>query len=324
MRKANEESSIVDEGASPSSSVSRRRVLRGALGVAAVTVPGLQQANAQDAATPGATASTSLYVYPMPGTVAASPGTQISFRGELPDELGPIHVSASESGEHSGTIVAHSDGNGASWFPDFPFRGGEEVRVRTRLDIAGSDDGDFSFTCAVLRDGRARPDQDEEGEESDYLRFRTRPGLVPPRLETELYEGETAPGYLFMAAKEGGARNGALIVDNQGDPVWFLPADIHTQQIYDLKVVDFRGEPALIWWQGISVSGQGSGHWVLCNNAYEELATIRIGNEFDGGDMHDVALTPQNTAIIGAYSTIRWDLTAVDGEAEGWRRRPRS
>jgi hypothetical protein len=42
--------------------------------------------------------------------------------------------------------------------------------------------------------------------------------------------------------------------------------------------------------------------------------TIRIGNGYAGGDFHDIYLTPQNTAIIGTYNSIEWDLTSVGGK----------
>src|SRR5689334_18829711 len=56
--------------------------------------------------------------YPMPGTVTVAPGTDISFRGGTPAQLGTVTVEGSKSGAHKGMLVAHSDGQGASFVPD--------------------------------------------------------------------------------------------------------------------------------------------------------------------------------------------------------------
>ena len=316
MRKANEESSIVDEGASPSSSVSRRRVLRGALGVAA-GVAGTGRAAAQDAATPVPAPTGQVRTFPMPGTKTHSHLTQITFRGEGLQSLGPVSVDGSESGAHSGIQVRHSDGNGVSWLPDFAFRAGEEISVRTRLDIAGVDEGDFSFSCVVPRELGAAPERNSPVDEDLVHSFRTRPGLVPPIIEAERYEVETAPGYLFTAPKRGTGRNGALIMDDDGEPIWFFPVEAPVDEIYDFRVMEVQGEPMLVWWQGVQVTGHGFGHWVVYNTAYEPVVSLQIGNGYAGGDMHDIAITPQNTALIGAYNSIYWDLSPLEGPEEG-------
>ena len=76
----------------------------------------------------------------MPGTVSASPETQISLRGAAPSELGTVTVTGSRSGSHSGALRAHSDGKGASFVLDAKLRGGETVTVRTELYIPGARD----------------------------------------------------------------------------------------------------------------------------------------------------------------------------------------
>ena len=290
--------------------ISRRRALQVALGAAAAAIPTLESARAQDN-------STQLHVFPSPGSQFASHQTQISFRGPVPESFGPMYATAAGSGEHSGTIVLHSDNNGFSWFPDFAFHPGETVTLHTRLDIIGGDEGNFSFTCAPSIEGRARGDRAKPAEDKNVRKFRTRPGLVPPRVETEIHNDALEPGYIFLSVIQGQGQNGALIIDNDGEPIWFQPAHIRTQELFDLKVVDYLGEPALIWWEGVRVLGQGSGHWVISNTTYEQIATIRIGNGFTGGDMHDVLLTARNTAIIGAYNTVHYDLSPIEGMADG-------
>src|SRR4051812_10714801 len=59
--------------------------------------------------------------YPMPGTLTASPGTDISFRGGDAAALGAITVTGSKSGTHTGTLKLHSDGQGVTFAPAKPF-----------------------------------------------------------------------------------------------------------------------------------------------------------------------------------------------------------
>jgi hypothetical protein len=308
------EASTGDIGRRQQWAISRRRVLQGAIGAAVAGMPALQGVAAQDAATPVPAAAEGVRVYPMPGTRTASPWTQISFRGEGLKTLSPIQVNGSSSGLHPGIQVPHSDGNGISWYPDFAFHHGEEVSVRTRLEIVDGDSGDFSFTCATVFPLSANPPRNERADETAAHSFRSRPGIAPPRVTTELHEGEPAPGFVFLAPKRGPGRNGALIVDNEGEPVWFFPVEVPVEQIYDFRVMEFQGEPMLVWWQGAGVLGHGFGHWVVYNSSYELVTTIRIGNGYAGGDFHDIYFTPWNTALIGTYNSIEWDLTAVEGK----------
>src|SRR4051812_47217916 len=91
-----------------------------ALGATAALAGGAPLASAQ---TPPATFS----AYPMPGTVTVSPSTDISFRGAAPAALGTVTVTGSKSGAHPGTLIAHSDGLGASFRPAKGFSPGEEI-----------------------------------------------------------------------------------------------------------------------------------------------------------------------------------------------------
>src|SRR4051812_47927239 len=94
-------------------------------------------------ATPAAAQAQSVSVYPSPGTISASPTTQISFRGVAAGQLGRIVVRGSRTGAHGGHIRAHSDGLGASWLPTHRFASGETVTVRTDLAVHNASNGDF-------------------------------------------------------------------------------------------------------------------------------------------------------------------------------------
>ena len=53
--------------------------------------------------------------------------------------------------------------------------------------------------------------------------FRSRPELSPAAVEvtTTQAHGDTAPGYVFVALKEGAGEHGPMIIDDQGQLVWF-------------------------------------------------------------------------------------------------------
>lgn len=307
---------LAGDSTTVSSSVSRRGVLAGALG-AALAVPRSRRSLAQNQG------DAAIRVFPAHGSLTASPGTQITFRGESLSRLSPVRVTGSVSGEHSGIEVAHSDGGGISWFPDVAFQPGETVTVDTRLEVAGGDEGAFSFSCVQPRVVKMTPADNpaDEGIEVDAeassVRFRSRPGLVPPRIVTESYGGETGSGYLFLSPKGGAGTDGAMIVDDTGGLVWYFPAVVSTERIYDFRVMEYQGEPALVWWQGIAYAGHGFGHWVILDRTYKQIGSIQVGNGYAGGDMHDILLTPRGTAIVGAYNVIAWDLTEVGGSTDG-------
>jgi hypothetical protein len=136
-------------------------------------------------------------------------------------------------------------------------------------------------------------------------------------LKVDARRDDVAPGFVFIAPKRGAGRNGAQIVNNDGEPVWFYPVESPDDQIMDFRVQQFRGEPVLTWWQGLTNLGRGFGHWVIRDRSYQPVATVQIGNGLPGGDLHDFQITPQNTALVGTYNEIRWDLTSLGGPSDG-------
>src|SRR5436305_343369 len=100
------------------------------------------------AGAPAARLAPVVYVFPIPGGHIASPRTQISFRGVTPAQLGTIHVTGSQSGNHGGHVAVHSDGNGGSFIPDSKFTPHEVVTVTApALNIEGAGSS-YAFTVA--------------------------------------------------------------------------------------------------------------------------------------------------------------------------------
>jgi hypothetical protein len=122
----------------------------------------------------------------------------------------------------------------------------------------------------------------------------------------------TAPGYIFVAPKEGTAQNGPMIVDDRGELVWFRPLQNQNEYAMDFKVQHYKGEPVLTWCESRVVAGHGLGEYVILNRAYHETRRVRAGNGYHG-DHHEFLITPQDTALLTIYNPVRWDLSSVGG-----------
>jgi hypothetical protein len=107
-----------------------------------------------------------------------------------------------------------------------------------------------------------------------------------------------------------------MILDNSGEPVWFLPLGGKVIQANDFRVQHYKGQPVLTSFEGVLGAGHGFGHFVIRDNAYQLIATVRVGNGFAGGDLHDFTISPDDTALVCIYNRVRWGMTSVGGEEE--------
>ncbi len=262
-------------------------------------------------------AAATVDAYPSPGTRVASPHTQLSFRGVAPGALGRISVSGSVSGAHSGRIVAHFDGHGASFVPDKPFAQGETVTVRTSLPVHRSHLGAYTIRIATQGPpiGPTRsPPLLLHGPGLQY--FHSRHDLHPATLTASAAHGPTAPGDLFVGLfsapfQLGPGEPGAAIFDTNGRLIWFHPVP-DGQVALDVRVQQYRGQPVLTWWQGYVNAGVGVGTGRIFDTSYRQIATVSAGNGY-GADPHELKLTPQGTALVDAENPVVWDLSGLHG-----------
>jgi hypothetical protein len=283
--------------------------MRGILGGLAVALVAAAPASAQ---------SDGVSVYPQPGTISASPTTQLSFRGVAPGSLGRIVVRGSRSGTHTGRIRAHSDGLGASWVPSKRFRSGETVTVSTGLSVRNASNGDFRFR--ILRvPGRVQiPNLILENINAGATHhFRSRPDLDPPFVTVSPGPKPTAPGLIFLSAKQkkDQKQNGPMIVDNAGRLVWFRPLP-GIEAATDFRVQTYRGQPVLTYWQGTSRQGIGTGKLVILDQTYKPIRTISIANGFRP-DLHEFIITPRGTALFVSYPIVAADLSEFGSSRQG-------
>ena len=305
---------------------SRRHFLRAAATAAAMATTGIT-AHAQMATPSSATpvavpqrpvTEPRLQVFPAPGTVTASPGTEISFRNVTPEALGAVQVEGEKSGGHSGVLRPHADGRGVSYVPDAPFEPDERVTVSAGIPLHPGGAAAIVFYTADIA---SRPQAPAERviDDPDFVprTFRSRPDLSPPPIEITTGAVNTAPGHVFVAPKAPQGQSGGMILDRDGELVWYRPAATDAWQINDLKVQQLNGQPVLTWWEGVSPRGYGYGHFVVMNSAYEVIHQVQAGNGYVGCDLHEFILTPRGTALIILYQPVYWDLTPVDGPTRG-------
>src|SRR5215216_7979494 len=142
--------------------------------------------------------------------------------------------------------------------------------------------------------------------------FRSRPDLSPAAVEVTKRAQGTSPGYILIALKEGAGEHGPMIVDDQGQLVWYSKY----RSARDFKVQRYRSRPVLTWWEGKVLAGHGVGEYVIFDDSYREIARVQAGNGYHG-DLHEFLITPQDTALLTAYNPVPADLSALGGPKDG-------
>lgn len=136
--------------------------------------------------------------------------------------------------------------------------------------------------------------------------FHSRPDLRPPEVEIVRRGRDRPAGYVFYTPMGGPGQTGALIFDDDGQPVWFQPAP-KGKSILDLRVQTYRGQPVLTWWEGSVGKGYGRGEGVIADTSYRELARVR-GHRGTRPDLHEFQLTDAGTALVTSYQTVERTL----------------
>lgn len=297
----------------PVGRVSRRDVIRaaGGLAIAAGIAPGSASLAARRQAT-------GITTFPRHDSWTASPYTEISFRGVTVEELGAVIVIGSHSGGRSGILMPHADGGGASFVPDARFEPGEQVRVTADASLPGSEEGALEFGVAVPAEITPSPaEMIRDNPEFPPHAFVSRPDLQPPVMEVTVPAEGTADGLVFLSTNVNDGQSGATILDNKGEVVWFQPPPNPLDSHYATLVQEYQGEPVITVVEGNGPRGYRFGHFVIFDSSYQRIAQFSIGNGYTGGDLHEFRLTPDGTAVVGAYHPVVWDLSPAGGSKYG-------
>lgn len=255
----------------------------------------------------------------MPGSLVASYRTQISFLGAPAGQLTVRSVTGSATGVHTGRLLAYSQGDGASFVPDTPFRPGEVVSVQARLDGGGTPVAlSWSFTIAEPSAGRSGGSSSSPPSSAGgaFQHFVSRPELEPPTVTVTAHSGSEPPGDIFLAPYTGPGRWGPMILDGSGQLIWDKPLAAGTRAA-DFRVQQLGGQPVLTWWQDpLVANGSRSAGLVIANSAYQDIVIARAGNGYQA-DLHEFQITPQQSAFITSYTAIRCNLSSVGGSSDG-------
>ncbi len=106
-----------------------------------------------------------------------------------------------------------------------------------------------------------------------------------------------------------------MIVDNDGDLVWFRPAPPGKPDVMNFRAQAYRGKPVLTWWGGVH-GGYGNGEYVIFDEFYRELKRFRAGNGLPG-DHHEFLITTRDTALVTIYAEATRDLSPYGGPKDG-------
>ncbi len=138
---------------------------------------------------------------------------------------------------------------------------------------------------------------------------------APPPVTVLTHGANIGKGDFFVSPFGGTAtyQNGPEILDQNGNVVWFHPVPTG-QEASDFRTQVYNGQHVLTWWQGTGFGGLAKGTDYIYNDKYQQIATVQAGNGLSA-DGHEFLITPQNTALILAYTTATADLTSIGGPA---------
>jgi len=173
-------------------------------------------------------------------------------------------------------------------------------------------------------------------------RFVSQPELNPPSVAVSVgrstapgqVSGGTreAPSYLFLAPIKAYEHRepfvgyaGPEILEPNGTPVWEDPlrgliktgSTGYPRVAMDFHPTTYEGQPVLTWWQGyISPQGFGNGYWVIMNEHYRTIATVRAPHGY-ATDFHAFHLTSAGTAYLFASRLVKLSLHCCGGPSNG-------
>src|SRR5215211_4371110 len=135
--------------------------------------------------------------------------------------------------------------------------------------------------------------------------FRSRPDLSPAAVQvTERAQG-TSPGYILIALKEGAGEHGPMIVDDQGQLVWYSKY----RSARDFKVQRYRSRPVLSWWEGKVLAGHGVGEYVIFDDSYIEPPSDP-NYPYDYFHINSIDVDHDGNLLLSARNT--WSVYKID------------
>jgi hypothetical protein len=271
------------------------------------------------ASSPPAAAAPTVAVSPLNGTPDASPGTQISFLGVPVGEIKDVSVVGSRTGRHGGHLKGYATAPGASFLPTSQFAQGEQVTVSAVVGAKGHTGTVHStFTIARLPAyNKVFPKPVALSGQGNVQSFHSASQLKPATVQVTANSSTLAEGDIFLTPTHGYGEPGAMILDPEGNLLWFHPVP-SGDTAADFQVQSYRGEHVLTFWEGkIATSlGVGFGSDEIVNSSYQPVTTVHAGNGYEA-DLHEFQITPQGSAYLTAYTLADANLSSAGGSSDG-------
>ncbi|HEY5044688.1 MAG TPA: arylsulfotransferase family protein [Solirubrobacteraceae bacterium] len=146
-------------------------------------------------------------------------------------------------------------------------------------------------------------------------RWHTRPDLqIPPLTVTQRAQGASTDPIFIAPYNAPNAQAGAVIVDNDGQPIWENP--LAGKVTTNFQVQSYRGSPVLTWWEGSIELGHGVGEYVIADSSYRTIRRVQAARGLRG-DLHEFVITARDTALLTSYVVTGADLSSVGGPRKG-------
>ncbi|WP_180967342.1 arylsulfotransferase family protein [Zhihengliuella halotolerans] len=165
---------------------------------------------------------------------------------------------------------------------------------------------------------------DEDKLPVPHQSFVTRPDLAPPEVSITRHGDGASEHHVFLTPKfrTDTPVDGAVIVAADGQLVWMraVDGDEPGNNLFDLRVQEYLGEPVLTMYEGTNERGRGNGEVLILDETYTEIARVTTGGSLPPGhaDFHDTAITGDGTMLIAAYEPVPADLSSVGGPADAY------
>jgi len=170
-----------------------------------------------------------------------------------------------------------------------------------------------------------------ENSSDDIWSFITQPNLQPMKVDVLTQEAGLGEGLIFVSPYNPGTvvgQTGALILDNEGNPVWFRPLSSSNLQNMNFQAQTYQGQTVLTFWQGTlaippnytnlpaGLSEPGSCYYIL-DNQYRVLKTLTAQRDYTS-DEHEFILTSRGTALFTSIKSVAQDLSPYGGPENGY------
>jgi hypothetical protein len=97
--------------------------------------------------------------------------------------------------------------------------------------------------------------------------------------------------------------------------VWSDPSYKTT---FGVRVQEYNNSDYITFWRGaIKSAGYGSGSYIMLDHNYNVAYNLTTKSLTVGGDIHEIELTDEGTALMSAYEPMEYDLTAYN-ISNGW------